>query len=279
MPLNPAARSAIEELKSSGVTDLTPDEIVLLNECGQRLVSCGDGADGISLSLPVEVGGIVLHPPTLCATDFIAAHTDGTLSNRNIWAVVFALVHAREPDALEAIVTEKALRGECKALRHRCHATLEEVWNAVADVLGGGSDLDMETRAMVAASTLCAWLDDRNKALAEFIRERTADIFGTEERKRNASAKPWRDVLYWKKCAATLGVMTGVSPDYWYAQDRRLFLKCYADAQRLSLAHGGMFAGSSRKSVPQEVVDAIREMERVKAEIIAKRKERGNGVQ
>lgn len=268
--LNDAARAAINELASSGVADLTPDEVVSLHECGERLLAAGreTAEGGVALTLPVECGGLLLHPPTLCATDFMSRWTKGKLDDGTFWAVVYALVHAREPDVLEGITSKYRLWRECLALRRRCHATVQELWAALAEALGGGSVMDRETEARTSLDDIAAYVAEHDKVLADFIVAKVSQYFNDNK----AEAAAPKEALFWRKKAAELGVLTGVSPDYWYSQDRRLVLKCYLDAQKVAMAHGGMFTPAQKDSVPTAVLDAVRAMQDCKNAIIERRK-------
>lgn len=269
MPLNQAARAEIDNLAGEGIKDLTPDEVVMLNDIGGRLMDAGRDSGYVRVRPPVECGGLVLHPLTLAASDYISVATGGRTGRGSFWAIVSALVHAREPDELERLYSRWARLAECARLRHRCSATREELEAAVCAAMTG-DEVEQATVARLDAMALCAYIERFNEPLAYAIRTKALEFI--EEREVKIPDERFSGWRAWRSFAAELGTMTGVSPDYWYREDHRIALKCYVDAKKAALAKAGVLP---KGEASRDVVEAMKAMMDAKEEIRARRRNNG----
>lgn len=270
MPLNNVARAAIAELAKSGVTNLTPDEVLLLQDIGARMLDSSrqDDSGELRLTPPVVVGNATLHPPTCAASDFIDRWAD----DEGVWAYGFALAHAREPALLRGLATAADAREAIAAWRAERDFTADELWDAVALVNrdGGGPVRAAEVR--MALINLASYIAETDPGTARRLSAIVGPILDAREKGRDERDRRTRppEYLGWLRFAAELAVMTGVSPEYWYAEDRRLVLHCYRRAQETAAQRAASpFGGETHGQKPQGVRDAIRDMMRAKTAIRA----------
>ena len=289
MPLNEPARAAIADLRASGVADLSPDEVMALQDCGDALLRARrkDGTGPVA-EPPVEVGGIVLHPMTLCAADYLVRAGRCDRPENRLWHVVVALANARDPAALDALDTRWRRWLAARGIMRRCAATRGEVERAVEMVMGGDR-VDAETEAIAATHCIADYIEPDDRALAQFIREKAFGHIarhGTDrERMRAASgaeAKPAPDVAFWHGMAAEMAALTGTDAALWLATDSLLFVRLWREAhereEMRQTAALQAFGSGRRESVAPEMVAAIKAMQDEKARIRARRKPQGEEV-
>jgi len=247
MPLNPVARSAINELRRVfHVTDLTPDEIVELNDLGAAQMAAGKSSDGERICAPVRVGNVTLHPLTCAAEDWLEYWEDKRLSRKAEGVLIpFAMAHGREPDLLWGILTGRDAERELRAFRRKAGATEAELDDACTDLLRGDEDI-VAPSIRVSALAVCDWIGAWDKDLAQLLRQLC--LTRLEEEKERAEAETPRVASRWRRFSAELGAMTGVSPDYWYSADRSLALVAYRRAIEQEAFRAGLGAKGFEKS-------------------------------
>lgn len=271
MPLNNVARAAIAELNRDGVNDLTPDEVLTLQDIGARMLDSSkqDDSGELRLTPPVLVGNATIHPPTCAAADFI----DRWAGMDGIWAAGFALAHARDPETLRRIATANEAHAAIDEWRGGLDCTAEELDEAISIVQrdGGGPVRAAEVR--VALANLTSYIAETDPGTAGRLAGIVGPILDAREKARDERDRRKRppEYLGWLRFAAELAVMTGVSPDYWYREDCRLVLHCYRRARESVSRRGGLpgIGGDARNQTPQGVRDAIRDMVRAKNDIRA----------
>lgn len=274
MPLNPVARAAIEELRRVfHVTDLTPDEIVELNDLGAAQMAAGKGKYGVALTPPIQVGNVVLHPLTLAGMDFMERFVDDIPRKLRNWFFPWLLAHSRSQGDLERINTPEDLAAAIKAFLRRSTATPEEL-DAACSLLLAESDAENAESMRQKALEVASFAGIRDPALGETIRVKVTEWLRDDQDKKEADGAPEYGV--WKKFAVDLGVMTGVSPDYWYFEDRRATLIAFRRACEITAIKAAAFGADEKKPSP-EMISAIAELRRAVVRICAARKERENG--
>lgn len=283
MPLNNVARAAIEELRGLGVTDLTPDEVVRLNDLGAAQMAAGRTHGGISFVPCIECGNVILRSPSVAALDLLDRL--GESVGPRAKSLLFAyLCHASgDADALRAIETPRQLERAVSAFRRHCTATKTELDNAVA-VLFGEGEFKASEDLRDAILRVADFAGTRYPGFGAAIREKCLAFLRADDAKRERGDED-SDFALWHKVAVELAALTGVSPDYWFREDHRAALLAYRTATDAAAARSGagMVAaiagggGSEAHEPPPEVVAAIAEMRRTIAEIYTARKERNHG--
>lgn len=294
MPLNNVARTAIEELRGLGVTDLTPDEVVRLNDLGAAQLSAGKERDGIALTPPVRVGNVTLHPVTCAASDFLERMRERVPSGLglSLMLVPFAMAHGRDPAFLESIITGADFLKAVTAWMRKIDVSLDELGKAVSRVTNGDS-IERQESLRESLLSFCSGvqahdplsahmvLDLGKRILDDIERQAAASRGGVNQNgeggESNEDENPRNpcDRLWFKKFAAELGALTGVSPDYWYAQDRRLAVIAYRKVRERASAMASAFGrGASAKQPSAELVEAVQALRRGIAEIVESRRRR-----
>lgn len=226
MPINKVARAAIEELRSRfGVTDLTPDEVLELNDLGAAQLAAGKPRDGDErVAAPVRVGNVLLHPLTCGAQDFYERWQETPLpAALRTLLIPFAMCHAREPHWLEQIHTNGDLRNELRAFRRTAGATTAELDEAAADILSVENESpECEAGILSAVLQVCSWISSWDSAVAASVRDLCK--LKLEEARRRREAENPRGAFHWRNLCVKLGAITGVSPDYWYSLETQLTL-------------------------------------------------------
>lgn len=269
MPLNPVARAAIEELRRVfHVTDLTPDEIVELNDLGAAQMAAGKSSDGERIYAPVRVGNVTLHPLTCAASDWLEYWEDKRLSRKAASVLIpFAMARGREPDFLWGVLTCKDAERELRAFRRMAGATEEELDEVCADLLRGDDDI-VAPGIRDSALAVCDWIGVWDKDLARLLRQLC--LARLDEERGAAEAETPRVASRWRRISAELGAMTGVSPDYWYSADRSLALVAY----RRAIEQEAFRAGLGRKeSENSSVISMLAAQRRIVKRIVGLRKQ------
>ena len=270
MPLNPVARAAIEELRRVfHVTDLTPDEIVELNDLGAAQMAAGKRSGEYALRSPVRVGNVALHPLTCAASDFVTRWNgpEGGLSRRGrLYLIPYALAHGRDPEALSSarLGTARDVELAIADWRRGVGATAQELDDASADLLS--SDTSAQARVDVLreeALDVCDWIATWSPGLGSSVRD--AALARLADEREKAEADDPADASFWRRLAIKVGARTGVSPDYWYAQDRFATLTAYREALNMA----GPAEGSDGDSIR-----ALSELRKAMKRIVDARKER-----
>jgi len=287
MPLNPVARAAIEELRH--VTDLTPDEIVELNDIGAaQMAAGGENFRDLAVQSPVRAGNIVLRPLTCAASDFLDRFLyiidDGTQEAN--WLVPFAMANGTDTALLDGIVDERDLRRALRKWARKCTASVDEVFRAV-EAVRRGDGFEVAVKAGDLLHSFCDAIMPLDPTSAECVRDlgeqvlrKMSAVEEAVERKRRKGRPPKpeapeddfaRGTLRWKALAAELGAMTGVSPDYWYAEDRNIALIAYRRACEM-IAKSGV--NGSADAPKRAVVESIAKLRAAVLRIVTIREER-----
>ena len=264
MPLNPVARNAIEELRRvHGVANLTPDEIVELNDLGAAQLAAARSEDGDVTSPPVRVGNVLLHPMTCAAADFIERWSSVPLPRRaRMLLVPFAMARGREPDALFALACAKEVVRAVREFGRRAGATPDELDEASAALLRAG-DAESGPTMREHVLAVCDWIGAWNEGMGGSIRALCLARLAEERRAEEVESPA--ESMHWRKLSVRLGAITGVSPDYWYAEDRVLALH----GLRAAIRHGRQ---GGADEVPQRVVDALAALRAAMKRIVELRK-------
>lgn len=244
MPLNPVARAAIEELRRVfHVTDLTPDEIVELNDLGAAQMAAGKSRGGeVFLSPPIRVGSLVLHPLTCAGMDFADRWADEPMSaNAKFGLVPFALAFGRKPEELAKLITAGDVERRVEEWLATVDVSRGELEDACTALLRGRDDI-FGTDIRTALVQVCDWMEVWNPELAAQVREEGVSALDSLRKEREKECTS--ETSNWRKISFELGAMTGVEPDYWYRQDRALTLVAYKTA----CERESMRAGFGRKS-------------------------------
>lgn len=277
MPLNNVARAAIEELRGLGVSDLTPDEVVRLNDLGAAQIAAGRERDGTAIRPPVRVGSLLLRPPTLAAEDFVVRFADFVRPENQPAFFPWILSH---DDELDGIQTADELNRALRRFRRACRATRAELEEAVESVLGNG---DFENAESLRNSILrvAAFAAERYPGFGATIREKCLALLREAEKARTVRAGSEGSDLpgygMWRKIAIDLAVMTGIPVDVWYREDTRSALIAYRRAWEVLTVKGGGGTGGTDGKPPPELVRSVAEMRREIALIYTNRKERNHG--
>ena len=240
MPLNPVARAAIEELRRVfHVTDLTPDEIVELNDLGAAQMAAGKSRGGeVFLSPPLRVGSIVLHPLTCAGLDFVDRWEGENMSaNAKFGLVPFALAFGRQPEELAKLITASDVERRIEEWLATVDVSRGELEDACTAILRGRDDI-FGTDIKTAIVQVCDWMEVWNPGLAAQVREESRAALDSLRKERESEYKT--DSSYWRRISFELGAMTGVEPDYWYRQDRALTLVAYKTACERESARAGI---------------------------------------
>lgn len=221
MPINKVARAAIEELRSRfGVNDLTPDEVLELNDLGAAQLAAGKPRDGDErIAAPVRVGNVLLHPLTCAASDFLERFNDERIpAQLRTLLIPFAMAHGRS-DELAAFETVAQVRKALRAFRRAAGATKHDLDDAASELISSET-VSPETASDLRADVLavCAWICAWDKALGDAVRDACLARLKAAAEEREAENP--RGAFYWRRLAVELGALTGLSPDYWYDADR-----------------------------------------------------------
>jgi hypothetical protein len=127
MPLADLARAEIKDLEDSGI-DLTPDEIVWLNELATEVESPAGRVDLAAAGEPVRVGKRVMWPFTIASAEWWArmAGTAFTTSDGARNALAFALCNGRDPAVFADLLTINDARKAVNAWTLRSGITARE---------------------------------------------------------------------------------------------------------------------------------------------------------
>lgn len=153
---NRRLQAELEDMRSKlkiSLDDLTADEIAAFVDCCRRIDDPYAAANAELLDVPETVCGTKLWPLTIGASvwldEYAAKWWGGSGKGRRyFWALAYAMVHAREPEAFAAATTEAAavrrifatcLRfafsvGALKRAMDRCLSPREQHGRSVADV-------------------------------------------------------------------------------------------------------------------------------------------------
>ena len=124
MPLADLAREEIRDLEDSGV-ELTPDEIVWLNELATEVESPAGRVDVSAAGEPVRMGSQIMWPFTVASAAWWArmAGTAFSTSDGARNALAFALCNGRTPEVFADILTTDDARKAVNDWTLRCGAT------------------------------------------------------------------------------------------------------------------------------------------------------------
>lgn len=270
MPLNPVARSAIEELRRVfHVADLTPDEIVEINDLGAAQMAAGKGRGELAVASPIKVGNTVLHPLTLAALDFIDRWSEEPLTDEAKFGIIpFALAFGRKPEELNGVVAASEIQSRVCGWLASLDVSRAELEEACTAVLRSGSDI-FGTDIRDALVTVCDWMEVWNKPLADTVRcEATARL---DEQRKERETESRKDSAYWRRLSFELGALTGVEPDYWYRQDRALALVAYKAAYERDAFRAG---GTQKDHEKTELISSIARLRKAMLRIVNLRKAR-----
>ena len=160
---------ALVELKKRGVAmkDVKPEELYALAEASRRCADPFREVNADAAGFPVRVSeGVWFWKLTIGAgvwLDEVEEMLGGGKSERYRLAMVYALVHSRDPEAFAGLDTEpKIMRAVKETLRH-IHATPEEVNRAMDEALGVKPRLRRTGNSAAPAdwAALCARLESQ----------------------------------------------------------------------------------------------------------------------
>lgn len=132
----------INELKSVGVTfaDLTADEIERVVKACERMSRPFSSVNADAVGFPVKVGGTMeLFKLTIGATcwlDEFAGKWWSVDSKRYFWAMVYAMAHARDPEAFLKLTDETVATAAIREMALGASVTEGELMTAIDAVLG-----------------------------------------------------------------------------------------------------------------------------------------------
>ena len=273
MPINKVARAAIEELRSHfGVNDLTPDEVLELNDLGAAQIAAGKPRDGDErIASPVRVGNVELNPMTCAAQDFYERWQDAPIPAKLRRIIIpYAMSHAREPRVFASILSRKDLLEALRLFRRNAGATPEELDEAAADILAVDNASpegfsEVRDSVLSVCDWVCSWDIGLGEPLRELCKARLEELRSEKER-----ANP-RGAFQWRKLAVELGALTGVSPDFWYEEDHVLALLAFRLVfERDRRKSPAVFADSGKA----ELVEAISGLRKAMARIVESREAR-----
>ena len=160
---------ALSGLKKRGVelADMTPDELYALAEASRRCADPFREVNADAAGLPVRVcEGVWFWKLTIGASvwlDEVEEILGGGKSPRYRLAMIYALVHSREPEAFAGLDTESKIMRAVKATLRTIHATPEEINVAMDAALGLRAHARASKADVSAASAdwaaLCARLE------------------------------------------------------------------------------------------------------------------------
>lgn len=277
MPINKVARAAIEELRSRfGVNDLTPDEVLELNDLGAAQLAAGNARDHETrLPAPVQVGNVLLHPMTCAAQDFYERFQNTPMKEHlRVLLIPWVMSNARTPGAFDEIKTSSDLRSALRRFRRRAGASPSELDEAAADILAvGNASPESEANALDNALAVCDWVCSWNRGIGEPLRELCKERIEQERAKKDADNP--RGAFRWRKLAAELGALTGVSPDYWYSNEHVLALIAFRRVWERERNSGALaaYADSEKGDLVEAIKNLRLAMKRIVDSRAAQRKE------
>ena len=133
---------ALQQLRKQGVelADVTPAELYGLAEAARRCADPFREVNADAAGFPVRVcEGVWFWKLTIGASvwlDEVSAMLGGGRDPRYRLAMIYALVHSREPEAFAGLDTERKVMSAVRATMRNIHATPEEVNLALDEVLG-----------------------------------------------------------------------------------------------------------------------------------------------
>lgn len=279
MPLYPETIASLRELAAMGVNDLSPEEVISLNDAGRALHVASREEGSVCISSPVVANGVRFWPLTCAGADFLEwwiapeRHLPKSLER---WILPFALVNGRELNRFSGIISLSDLSREIKKWKKTLPISPEEVDEACSCVL---DDDDFMTYAIMRqrSESLCDWVSKWNRDLGESFRMVVRDYCDNAEeeeataKRKGAPKEIKEDAPYgrWKKFACELAATTGVSPEYWMQSDRKLALIAYRKAMENTAMSGGAF-GKDNLSIP--VMLAIKKQRELMFRIVNIRK-------
>ncbi len=162
---------ALQQLRRQGVelADVTSDELYGLAAAARRCADPFREVNADAAGFPVRVcEGVWFWKLTIGASVWLDEVTEmlgGGTSPRYRLAMIYALVHSREPEAFAGLDTERKIMRAVRATMRTIHATPEEVNRAVDVILGVRADV-RPSRAGDSASAadwaaLCARLESQ----------------------------------------------------------------------------------------------------------------------
>jgi hypothetical protein len=167
---------ALQELRRRGVEpgDATPDELYELAEASRRCADPFREVNADAAGFPVRVcEGVYFWKLTIGASvwlDEVESLLGGGTSPKYRLAMIYALVHSRDPKAFRNLDSERAIMRAVKDTMCRIHATPEEVNQAVDVVLGTRARAAGQGSASAAAAdwaAICARLEAQSGIPAE----------------------------------------------------------------------------------------------------------------
>jgi len=133
---------ALQQLRRQGVEpgDMTPDELYALAEASRRCADPFREVNADAAGFPVRVcEGVWFWRLTIGAgvwLDEVEGLLGGGESPKYRLALIYALVHGREPEAFAGLDTEQKVMRAVKSTMRTIHATPEEVNRAIDAALG-----------------------------------------------------------------------------------------------------------------------------------------------
>lgn len=242
------ARAAIDELRSMGVTDLTPDEIVTVSDLARTVENAAASlSGGAARAFPVVVAGVKFMPPTCAAEDWISRFSDvARSSGLALPFYAYALAHGREPEAFDHATPRDA----AKAVRR---------WWKALPLTAAEVDSAIDALACVASTTARAGALHGFSALESFFRgnPEAKEALSKIDQLLSVKAKPEAETQqvsqFWRNLCLRLSGMVCGDVESWYYRSRDEALRLFGYAMEIAALKAGDDSSASEKAPVVEI--------------------------